>query len=40
MKHDWGIGLRAGYMATAAMRVDLAFGEEGPRLVFKFSNAF
>ncbi len=40
MTHDWGIGIRAGYMATAAMRVDLAFGKEGPRLVFKFSNAF
>ena len=40
MTHDWGVGIRAGYMATAAMRVDLAFGKEGPRLVFKFSNAF
>jgi hypothetical protein len=40
LTHDWGIGLRAGYMTTAAMRIDLAFGKEGPRLVFKFSNVF
>jgi hypothetical protein len=37
---DYGIGLRLGWMGTASLRTDLAFGPDGPRLVFKFSNVF
>jgi hypothetical protein len=40
LTQDWGIGFRAGYMTLAAMRIDLAFGREGPRLVFKNSIVF
>lgn len=41
LTQDFGIGVRLGWMTTAAVRADLAFGSgEGPRLVFKFSNVF
>ncbi len=40
LTQDYGIGVRLGYLATAALRADLAFGTEGPVLVFKFSNVF
>jgi hypothetical protein len=40
LSHDYGIGVRAGYQANAALRADLAFGDGGPRLVIKFSNVF
>ena len=40
LTHDYGIGLRAGFLANAALRADLAFGAEGPLLLFKFSNVF
>jgi hypothetical protein len=40
LTQDYGIGVRLGWMSNAAVRADLAFGEDGPRLVVKFSNVF
>jgi hypothetical protein len=38
--HDAGIGLRMGFMSNVALRAEVAFGESGARLVFKFSDVF
>jgi surface antigen Omp85-like protein len=41
LEHDYGIGLRLGFLAASSMRADLAFGSgEGTRIVLKFSNVF
>jgi outer membrane translocation and assembly module TamA len=40
LEQDAGIGVRIGWMSNAALRADLAFGAEGPRLALKFSNVF
>ena len=41
LKHDYGFGVRLGWMQDAAVRAEVAFGgNEGPRLVLKFNDAF
>ncbi len=40
MRHDAGFGLRLGFMSKVSLRADVAFGSEGPRLVFKFADVF
>ena len=37
---DYGVGIRFGYGGTVAVRSDVAFGGEGPRLVIALSGVF
>jgi hypothetical protein len=41
MHHDYGIGLRFGFLRAVALRAELAFGGgDGTRFVLKFNDAF
>ncbi len=40
MKTDWGFGVRFHTLAATALRLDLAKGSEGWRLVFASSPVF
>jgi hypothetical protein len=37
---DYGFGVRFGFMGATTMRTELAFGREGIRFVFRFSDVF
>jgi hypothetical protein len=41
LNHDYGIGVRVGFLGGVALRAEVAFGSvEGTRLVFKFNDVF
>jgi len=40
LQWDYGFGVRFGFMGATTMRTELAFGREGMRFVFKFSDVF
>jgi hypothetical protein len=40
LQWDYGFGVRFGFMGATTMRTELAFGAEGMRLVFRFSDVF
>jgi hemolysin activation/secretion protein len=41
LNHDYGIGVRFGWMSGVAMRADVAFGSgEGTRFVLRFDDVF
>lgn len=40
LKHDGGFGLRLGFMSNVSLRAEVAFGSDGPRLIFKFNDVF
>ena len=39
-RHDVGFGLRFGYASAVSLRTELAYGGEGFKLIFKFSDVF
>jgi hypothetical protein len=40
LQWDYGFGVRFGFMGSTTMRTELAFGGEGIRFVFRFSDVF
>ena len=40
LKHDAGFGIRLGFMSNVSLRAEVAFGSDGPRLIFKFNDVF
>jgi hypothetical protein len=40
LRHDAGFGLRLGFMSNVSLRTEVAFGSDGPRLIFKFNDVF
>ena len=40
LKHDAGFGLRLGFLSNVSLRTEVAFGSDGPRLIFKFNDVF
>ena len=39
-RHDVGFGLRFGYASAVSLRTEIAYGGEGMKLIFKFSDVF
>jgi outer membrane protein assembly factor BamA len=40
LKHDAGFGIRMGFLSNVSLRAEVAFGTDGPRLIFKFNDVF